>query len=66
MIRSSFHIQVNIAQWQYAAKTRESGVKLKKGMGTSPAFNQYRVRLEASPLAKASHWGNLRRQNLFC
>ena len=30
-----------------------------------PAFNQYRGHREADPLAKASHWGNLRRQDLF-
>ena len=29
-----------------------------------PAFNQYRGHQEGSSLAKASHWGDLRRQNL--
>lgn len=31
-----------------------------------PRIDQYRVRLEACPLAKASHWGDLRRQGRFC
>ena len=31
-----------------------------------PRIDQYRVRLEACPLAKASHWGDLRRQGGFC
>lgn len=31
-----------------------------------PRIDQYRVRLEICPLAKASHWGDLRRQGRFC
>ena len=34
------------------------------GIYQIPAFNQYRGHRETDPLAKASHWGNLRRQNL--
>ena len=42
-----------------------SGVGATKGNGVKiPAFNQYRGHREISSLAKASHWGNLRRQNL--
>ena len=35
--------------------TKGNGVKI-------PAFNQYRGHRDSYPLAKASHWGNLRRQ----
>ena len=52
-----------------AVKTEPSGPGATKGNGVRalariPAFNQYRRHREEDPLAKASHWGNLRRQDL--
>ena len=52
----------------FAAKTDRQALGLYKGMGSGfvqiPASNQYRGHREVSSLAKASHWGNLRRQSL--
>ena len=45
---------------QVRSLTREWGKALPK-----PRIDQYRVHREADSLAKASHWGNLRRQNLI-
>ena len=53
----------------FAVKAEMSGAGAKQGNGVRrsriPAFNQYRGHREADPLAKASHWGNLRRQDLY-
>ena len=46
-----------------AAKAAMSGFGAIKGNGVKiPAFNQYRGHRDSYPLAKASHWGDLRRQ----
>ena len=50
-------VKTNVRHWGYI---REWGTVLIQ----IPAFNQYRGHREISSLAKASHWGNLRRQNL--
>ena len=43
-----------------------SGFGAIKGNGVKiPAFNQYRGHRETHSLAKVSHWGNLRRQNVL-
>ena len=50
----------------FAAKTDRQALGLNKGMGSgfypNPRINQYRGHRDSYPLAKASHWGNLRRQ----
>ena len=55
-------------QRQCVRKGRQVRHKAKQGNGVrrspKPRIDQYRVRLELGPLAKASHWGNLRRQGL--
>ena len=49
-----------------AAKAAMSGFGAIKGNGVKiPAFNQYRGHRETHSLAKVSHWGNLRRQNVL-
>ena len=51
-------------QRPWICKDRSVRSKAKQGNGDEPRIDQYRVRLEISPLAKASHWGNLRRQGI--
>ena len=50
-------VKTNVRHWGYI---REWGTVLIQ----IPAFNQYRRHRDAYPLAKASHWGNLRRQDI--
>ena len=49
-------VKTDVRLWGYI---REWGKASSK-----PRINQYRVRLGICPLAKASHWGNLRRQGI--
>lgn len=51
------------AQWQCVRNGFSPGAKLKKGMGTQAPHLTNTVCVESRrPLAKASHWGDLRRQ----
>jgi len=56
--------ETNTSRGNAFVKAVRSGAKQWGKAVPKPRIDQYRVRLELSPLAKASHWGNLRRQGL--
>ena len=62
-------IYAKIEQRPLGCKDRCQALGLNKGMGSgsypNPRINQYRGHRDPYPLAKASHWGNLRRQNVL-
>ena len=63
----TYNISENRAEAPWLQRQICQALGLNKGMGSgsypNPRINQYRGHRDSYPLAKASHWGNLRRQD---
>ena len=55
--RGSVAVKTDVRLWGLTREWGQDRIQI-------PAFNQYRGHRDPYPLAKASHWGNLRRQGI--